>query len=177
VKRIRLPIGNSINSVSWAFGLIAGILTVLMMLAVSYEVVVRYVFRDPTEWVLTVTEMMLVGCAFLGAAYTLRQDGHVRIDLIVNHLGRRMQGILSIITALIALSYCAILTWEGWGAFLRCMEFGWRDDSPAMLPLTPVYFLIPLGGFLLSIQYLVKIHGYVRSATSTDSEQSAEKAD
>jgi len=176
VKRIRLPVGSAINSVSWGFGLLAGTLTVAMMLAVTYEVLARYVFRNPTDWVLTVTEMMLAACAFLGAAYTLRVGGHVRIDLVVNRLRPRVRGILSTITSIIALTYCAVVTWQGWLLFLRCNQLNWRDDSPAMLPLSPVYFIVPLGAFLLSIQYLVKIHSDIRSVTATDSEQSTESA-
>lgn len=176
MKRAAKAIVSSVNGTSWFFGLVAGVLAVVMTVAVTYEVVLRYVFRSPTEFTLALTEYMLVACALLGAAYTLRQDGHVRVDLIINRLRPRARSILDIITSLVALSYCAVLTWQGWPYFWRCYQLNWRDDSPAMLPLAPVYFMLPLGAFLLCVQYLVKIYGYVSSLGGSGSERPTEKA-
>ena len=57
-------------------------LIMLMTLAVSYEVFVRYVLRSPTPWAFDITYMMYGTLFMMAGAYTLSRDGHVRGDFV-----------------------------------------------------------------------------------------------
>ena len=43
-------------------------LVAVMMLIVVYEVVMRYIFNNPTNWVNIVSEFLLVYCVYLAVA-------------------------------------------------------------------------------------------------------------
>lgn len=136
------------------FVVIAGIILIFMMLSTCGDVVMRYFFNRPSIWVIDVTSFSMLFMAFLVAAWVLKNEGHVRIDLIVNMLSPRGQlwltGVMSIITALTFLLitwYSANLTWN-----LYLTKF---EVNSVMRPLKyPLFFIIPLGFLALSIQLI-----------------------
>ena len=67
-------------------------LIVPMIVGVSYEVFVRYVFNAPTIWAYDVTYMLYGSHFMLGAAYTLSKGGHVRTDFFYANWSQRTQG-------------------------------------------------------------------------------------
>jgi TRAP-type C4-dicarboxylate transport system permease small subunit len=62
-----------------------GILASLGM--VAYAVVMRYVFNSAPTWVDDSVGFILVGIVMLGAATTLRQGGHINVDMLTDRLG------------------------------------------------------------------------------------------
>ena len=88
-------VGNIFNHCNRALALVAGVVTVFVMLAINYEVFMRYFLNRPTLWTLEISEYSLVYITFLGAAWVLRKDGHVKIDLLVRVLKPRSQIILN----------------------------------------------------------------------------------
>lgn len=133
---------------------IAGIILIFVMLSTCWDVVMRYFFNRPTIWVIDVTSYSMLFMAFLVATWVLKNEGHVKIDLIVNMLSPRGQlwltGIMSIIAALTFLLitwYSANLTWN-----LYLTKF---EVNSVMKPLKyPIFFIIPLGFLALSIQLI-----------------------
>jgi len=82
---------NIIDSVSVKTGKIVALLAVPMIIALIYEVSARYIFHRPTIWSYDVTYMIYGTHYLLGAAYTLRMKGHIRIDVLYmkfSHRGR-----------------------------------------------------------------------------------------
>jgi TRAP-type mannitol/chloroaromatic compound transport system permease small subunit len=55
---------------------------VILTLGTSYEVFVRYLLNDPTSWAFDMSYMLYGALFFMGGAYTLSRDGHVRGDFI-----------------------------------------------------------------------------------------------
>ena len=55
-------------------------LNVPLVLAVSYEVLSRYLFDAPTIWSFDVTYMLYGTIFMLGSAYALHKGAHIRID-------------------------------------------------------------------------------------------------
>ena len=54
----------------------------IMTFGVSYEVLVRYVFRAPTTWAFDVSYIMYGTLFMMAGAYTLSKAGHVRGDVL-----------------------------------------------------------------------------------------------
>lgn len=71
-----------IDTISDKTGRAVGMIAVPMIVALIYEVVARYVFHRPTIWSYDITYMIYGAHFLLGAAYTLRVKGHIRIDLV-----------------------------------------------------------------------------------------------
>jgi TRAP-type mannitol/chloroaromatic compound transport system permease small subunit len=64
------------------FGKVFAWSVIIMTMGVSYEVVVRYLFRAPTPWAFDLSYMMYGTMFMMAGAYTLSRDGHVRGDFI-----------------------------------------------------------------------------------------------
>ena len=67
----------------------AGGLILFACLIVSYEVFMRYFLNSPTSWTLEISEYCLLWITFLGTAWLLREDGHVKVDLLSDRLKAR----------------------------------------------------------------------------------------
>lgn len=130
-------------------------LVAFMMLVISGEVVLRRILGRPLSWMTDVTEYSLLYIAFLGAAWLLREDGHVRIDLVLNYLKPRARAILNAATSGVGAIICLVITWESsrltWWAMQTGLHVLKAIEIPKWIPLA----IIPVGSFLLSIQFLI----------------------
>jgi TRAP-type mannitol/chloroaromatic compound transport system permease small subunit len=83
-----------IDAVSDRTGRIVGWIAVPMIIALIYEVFARYVFHRPTIWSYEITYMIYGTHFLLGAAYTLRVKGHIRIDLLYMRFSPRGRALI-----------------------------------------------------------------------------------
>jgi TRAP-type mannitol/chloroaromatic compound transport system permease small subunit len=94
----------------------------------------------------------------LAAGYTLKHNGHVRIDVIHARLGERAQAWIDIAGgALFLLPLCVLLVWLSWPDFVQALESGETSPDPGGLIRWPVRLLIPLGFALLALQGVAEI--------------------
>ena len=142
---------------------LSGCIIVFMMLAISYEVVMRYILGTPTSWVMDFSGYMQYAIVLLGAAWVLKIGSHTRIDILLNKFRPRIQTILNIVTSSISLVACAIFGWKGfeatWGAYQRG-DFLYREVE---VPLAILFAFIPFSFLLLCIQLGREIHKHWRA--------------
>ncbi len=151
-KEITLPTAYD-RTILWG-GLLGGILIVLNGLFVTYEVLMRYLFNSPTTWVMEISIYVTLASSFLSFAYALRQNAHVKVDFVTNHLSGRTLILLEIFTSLLAILYCLVLGWEGLMMAFKSYQ-NW-EVSPSVLRV-PVFIpqiFIPFGSFLLGLEFL-----------------------
>ncbi len=151
--------------------IIASILLGFIMLSVCIEIVSRYFFGKPTVWVVEVSEMNLLYLTFLATAFVLRRQAHVKIDLLFNRLKPRPQAMLSAIISIIGAICFIFIVWYGaqvtWDNLLR----GTYRSTVLEVPNAAVLFIIPLGSFLLVIQFLRDAFGYITSWKKLESKE------
>ncbi len=148
---------RAIKSLTW----LACVLLTFAILAVSIDVVLRYFFNRPTIWVLEICEYILLYVVFLGAAWVLKEEGHVRVGLVVDRLSPKTQALINMITSIVGALVCLTLTWYGvqvtWNHFVR----GVPSIEMLHLPQFLVLMIIPIGSFLLFVQFLRRSYGYL----------------
>uniref|UniRef100_A0A1S7LKC5 TRAP transporter small permease protein n=1 Tax=Magnetococcus massalia (strain MO-1) TaxID=451514 RepID=A0A1S7LKC5_MAGMO len=86
-----------------------------MVLVTFGVVIMRYLFdQGSIAWQESITYMH--GMLFMvGAAYTLRHDGHVRVDLIYRPLSPRGKAVVDLLGSLILLlPFAVFLFWVSW---------------------------------------------------------------
>ena len=145
-----------VDSLSDKIGQIVGWMTTLMVLIVFYDTVMRYAFNQGNV-ALQELEWHLFSIVFLlGAAYTLKEGGHVRVDILYVSLSKKTKAwidFLGIFVFLIPFSVMVILATKG---FIM-NSWAIREISPDPGGLPARYILkamIPLGFSLLIIQGL-----------------------
>ncbi len=135
----------------------AGWIVVVMMLTITYDVAMRYIFNAPTTWSFEVNRYMLIMVVFIGGAWTLPAGGHVSVDIAVERVSKKKRLILDLVTSLMAAFYVLIFLVESiaftWDAFVH----GVKSTEYLAWPLWPIRSFLVIGGFLLFLEYLIRI--------------------
>src|SRR3989304_6944887 len=95
-----------------AIMVLAGILLWGQMLIVNIEVFSRY-FGRPTIWVAEISSILVLWIPFMIAAWVLRKEGHVKMDLFVERLSPRSQAMINCITSLTGVIVMLIVAGAG----------------------------------------------------------------
>lgn len=142
-----------VDRLSRAGGVVAGALALVMMASIGREVIGRYFFNAPTDWVVELDGYLLVALVYLAGGYILLTDGHLRVDLVYLRLPGRVRAGADLLGALLAVPFLgfliwqsSILTWDAWRRQDRSVVMGW----PLWLP----ELAVPVGCALLLLQVL-----------------------
>jgi TRAP-type mannitol/chloroaromatic compound transport system permease small subunit len=132
---------------------------VVLMLAVCYEVVMRYVFNSPTSWAFDVSYMLYGTLFMMAGAYTLSRNGHVRGDFLYRAWAPRRQAQVDLVLYFVFFFPGILaLIYSGWGFAQFSMLINERSSfSPDGPIIWPFKFLIPITGVLLLMQGLVEV--------------------
>jgi len=134
-------------------GTITAIAMVLMILNVFYDVIMRYFFKSGSIAMQEMEWHLFSVIILIGIAYTLKEDGHVRVDLVYDKLTPRKKAMINMIGSIVFILPIAILV--GLSSIDNAVEaFHSMEQSgdPGGLPYRwIVKSLIPLSFFLLII--------------------------
>lgn len=101
--------------------------------------------------------MLFAAVFLLGAAWVLREDEHVRVDVMFARLSPRKQAAINVVgTFLLLLPFCALLLWASWPAVMESLAIREGALDPGGLARWPVKLLVPLSIFLLALQGLAE---------------------
>ncbi|BEQ13790.1 TRAP transporter small permease [Desulfoferula mesophila] len=131
----------------------AGLIFLFMMVAVCVDVIMRYWFQSPMGWVVEVCEYLLLYVTFLGAAWLLRKNGHVRVDLVYFYLSERSIARLKYLTAIAGTVACAVLFVVGCQATMDAFIRGNPEIKTLSIPKWTLLWVIPYGSLMLTIQF------------------------
>jgi len=101
----------------------------------------------------------LFGALFLlGAGYTLRHDGHVRIDVIHQRLSAKSRAWIDLLGGLLfLLPFAGLLAWLSWPLLAESWRIGEMSADAGGLVRWPAKLLLPLGFGLLFLQGISEI--------------------
>ena len=137
-----------------ATGTIVAWLNVPLVVAVSYEVISRYVFNMPTEWAFDVTYMLYGTIFMLGSAYALHKGAHIRTDFFFERWSVRTKGTIDSVAYIVfffpalavLLAVSGSEAWYSYSIMETSEQTTWR---PILWPFKAV---VPLTCLLLIIQ-------------------------
>lgn len=131
---------NTVDRINGAMGAICAILTIFMVLNVFVVVALRYGFSVGRIWM---QELYVWTHAFVflaASGYTLREDGHVRIDLIYGTRSSKTKAIVNIVGSfMFAFPFIGFLWKWSWPMVVR--SFGNLEKSSEAGGLPALYIL------------------------------------
>jgi C4-dicarboxylate transporter DctQ subunit len=145
-----------------SFALVAVLVLVFIVVIVLMEIILRYFLNQPTLWTYEVTEYTLLWLTFLGTAWTLKEDGHVIVDLVPNALKPRPRNILFIVVSILGIIVCLIYTVYGIRVVADLLERGRIVSSVLRPEAWMLFIIIPLGNILLTLQFIRRTQGYFK---------------
>ena len=151
-------LSRAIDSLTERVGRITIWLVLVATLISAGNALVRYVLSDSSNAWLEIQWYLFGAIFLLGAGYTLKHNGHVRIDILYGRLGPRGQAWIDLLGGLFfLLPLACLMAWLSWPIFME----SWRtlehsSDSGGLLRW-PVKLLLPLGFGLLALQGVAEI--------------------
>lgn len=133
---------------------LAAVLMVAVMLTTTVKVVFRYGLREGLIGIDQISGTMLLYITFLGAAWVLRREEHVTLDLLVGGLGPGVRRHLLIWGSLAGAAVC--LTISGFGTFetVTSWQRGIRIPAELEMPRAINLVAIPIGCLFLGLQFI-----------------------
>lgn len=132
---------NLLDRFSTAIGRTTAWLTLFMIIVTFVVVVMRYVFDAGFIWLQESVVWMHAVVFMLGAAYTLRDEDHVRVDVFYRVMSPRHRAWVDLIGVVIFLfPLCAFLAFNTWDFVLQSWSIHEASREPGGLP----YPFIPL---------------------------------
>ena len=130
----------------------------IMMIAVTFDAILRSVFNTPIVGVFELVEnYLMVAIVFLGLSYTMKKDGFVRIDLFVNKLPRKISKWIDAFVLLIGLVLYAIIGYQGYHSTVEAYVNNYIDTGIISWPVWLSLVWVPLGSLLLVIRLVIQI--------------------
>jgi TRAP-type C4-dicarboxylate transport system permease small subunit len=139
----------------------AAFLILAMSLWITYDVLGRNLFGIASPWAFDLSEYSLVWMTFLAAPWILLRDGHVRIEILVDVLGKPAQRVLGIVVSLIGFAACAILTWRTGIAAIEYYQNTVMMPRIWHIPRIWPYCILPIGGLMLSLTFIARLALYI----------------
>ncbi|MGE5842667.1 MAG: TRAP transporter small permease subunit [Deltaproteobacteria bacterium] len=148
---LRLVDGTS----TW-IGKVTSVLSLVVAFIIFYEIFMREVLVKPTVWV---AEGTVFGCGLLyllGGAWTLKQDGHVRVDMLYHGLSMRGKAIIDCVTYFAFLLYIVVMIWATWQYMVQSIAVWETTMSPWNPAIWPFKIALFASLVLLLLQQTAK---------------------
>lgn len=147
------PIGRLISWINAGASGIAGLLVLLMVVHVSADVTMRFVFGMPLDaTILYVSAFYMVAIAFLPLGVVEQKDSHIAVELLVEHFPSRLQTVLLFIATLITVVVTAAVTVRtGQEALSKYASGAYSIEAGGKILTWPTYFYLPLGFGLMTL--------------------------
>jgi TRAP-type mannitol/chloroaromatic compound transport system permease small subunit len=126
----------------------------ILMVLVTFEVTMRYVFTRPTLWGYELHVMIAASTYMLAFAYTHLHRAHVRVDMIYAHLPLRVQALIDFLgTLLLFFPFIFLLSYVAWGYMFKA----WATSEKMAItgwypPAAPLRTMVLYGLCLFALQ-------------------------
>jgi TRAP-type mannitol/chloroaromatic compound transport system permease small subunit len=140
---------------------------VISVFVYYYEVVARYIFNSPTNWVHESMFLMYGMQYMLCGAYAYREDQHVRVDVFYAKFSPRGKAIADIITSVFFFIFILTMLWTGTRFAMDAVNNGEVSFTEWGVQYWVVKLMIPIGAALMALQGLSKLIKDIVLVTST----------
>lgn len=150
LRRLNTGLTLSANSVAEAclFGL---------MTLVAVDVVLRYVFNNPTKIADELSGYLLVGLTFMGATYALHAGKHIKVTLLLERLPMRASMWLDFILCSISAIVVLILAWKSAEVVIIHYRGGYEAATNLGTPTWMPQVVVPVGLVIFGLAILLLV--------------------
>lgn len=154
---------DTVDRVNDRMGSAIAWLTLLMVLFGAYNAVARWATRyvgvSLSSNALNELQWYLFSVVFLlGAAWGLRHNVHVRVDVLYGRISERAQAWIDLLgSVLFLIPFCAMMLWVSWPAVARSFAVREVSPDPGGLPRWPIKALLLVSFVLLLLQGLALV--------------------
>src|SRR4051812_2903249 len=158
--RVHTRFTDAIERVNIKAGEFVAYWAVISVFGYYYEVIARFAFNSPTNW-LHESMFLMYGMQYMIAgAYAYQSDQHVRVDVFYVKLSTRGKAIADIITSVFFFIFVLTLLFTSWRFAMDSYNPGGLGESSFTewgIQYWPVKLMMPIGAALLLLQGISKL--------------------
>ena len=145
---------SRIETVSEKSGKLISWVTSALVVLICVDVLQRYLFNYSKNWILELEWHLFALIFLIGAAYTLKEDKHVRVDLFYAQFSKKKKAWVDLIGSIFFLiPWCILVIIKSFDYALNSYSFREGSANPGGLPaLYIIKFCIVAGFVLLMLQ-------------------------
>lgn len=139
---------------TWIMRGIIGV-ALLVLFAVTFSVIVgRLFFNASMGWSQDIIRLCFTYVIYLGAAYCVREKGHLNVDFILGMMKPKTRKMIEFLINIVLLAFFAFIAYYG----VVFAAAGASQKSPyLMLPMTYYYYSVPISGVLMFFYMLEQL--------------------
>lgn len=156
-RDIHTPFTRAVDKLSGWAGHFVAYWSVLAVFVYYYEVVARYVFNSPTNWAHESMFLMFGMQYLICGAFALREDAHVRVDVIYELFSEKTKAWMDIFTSIFFFVFTIALLVTGIIFALDSISVWEVSFTEWAIQYWPVKVTIAVGAFLIALQGVAKL--------------------
>jgi C4-dicarboxylate transporter DctQ subunit len=139
---------------------------IIMVVAVFYQVVLRYIFNSPNIWAEELARYCLIYISLFASAVAIRRYNHIRIDFFVNFFPKKTWKFFNLFAYILMLMFLIFLFYYG---VKITLQTGNQITSGLKLPISYIYVSIPIGTFFMIVFIIENLYReFVKPAFSKE---------
>lgn len=131
----------------------AGLILLFVTFSIFVDVILRYFFGSPSIWITEVSTYLFLYIIFLGTAYALQEDLHIRVTFLVDQFQPRKVRVINLMTSVLAMVFSFVLLWQTsimtWAAFSE----EWTTPTMLNAPYYWIYGVMVFGSLMLFLTF------------------------
>ncbi|SFG46303.1 C4-dicarboxylate transporter, DctQ subunit [Desulfotomaculum arcticum] len=129
---------------------------------VFINVVLRYVWGRPKSIFDEFSVYFIVWGTLAGIAVALRNDHHIKVDMLYNFLSTFWKHKVSIFACTLGFAFCIFYTFYGIQLEMNYLQNGMRSPD-SRFPMWIVYLIVPISGVMFGIRFIDKLVGLLKN--------------
>jgi TRAP-type C4-dicarboxylate transport system permease small subunit len=129
----------------------------LALILCCIQVIARYVFNYPLSWPEELGRYLIILIVYVGASIALRKKSHIAVDIIPTFFPSS-RNILAYLSTISGIVFSLLIIIYGM-KFVRSLMISGQIAITLKIPIFIVYSVLPLGGVLLLLHYILTITG------------------
>jgi TRAP-type C4-dicarboxylate transport system permease small subunit len=128
----------------------------IMMILVSSDAIGRYLFGKPIVGTYEFVEMyLMILIVFLSMSYVMRIKGHIRLDILIDVLPKKLQNKLNALFYIMGAIWFFIIGYFGMVNTFDAWSNNLVQTGIVTFPLWLSYIWVPLGAYLIAIRLVL----------------------
>jgi TRAP-type C4-dicarboxylate transport system permease small subunit len=135
---------------------IGGVMFLALMFLGAGDVIGRYALNKPIYGTMEISEVLMASIIFLSWAYTQKTGGHVRVELFISRYSPRARAIVNFLALLLSLALFIAIAQQSTALAIQYLQEH-RVFPTLRFPATPIHFFVPVGAFLLCLEFIIQM--------------------
>lgn len=136
---------------------VAGAIIVFQVVSTFSDALLRYLLGSPIPGVVEINTLSMPTLTFISLAGVQQMRGHINVNLAVHRLNHRAQVVLETALYVVGICFMSLMGYMSLGNAINAINIDEYMWGTARIPMWWARVSVPVGCWLLSLQYLADI--------------------